>query len=257
MTREAQKEEETIIANRLIAAEGIRVDKLDCSKESPDVTLHVNDALCGLELTTYTSDQKQRSNEARWDRLRYETAKRVAAGALGKVWITLFFGHNNLPKYEEITAFLDELINLCDRHPPTSTTQDDEHWDFSEYPSLRRRLCSLQLRQIVHPLNFHISSDVQAGYTPRPDTHIAKIIEGKAKKSYRSDISELWLAIYSGLTITGQIAELPSEISDDGEWKATILAFEKSKFDRIYLVDHRNIVRLDRSRKWINLANSA
>lgn len=254
MTRKSQKEEETIIANRLIAAEGIRVDKLDCSKENPDVTLHVNDALCGLELTTYTFDQKQRSNEARWERLRNETTKLGATGALGKVWITLCFGHNAVPKRDEIPAFLNELSKLCDRHPPTSATQDDEHWDFSAYPRLRRHLCSLQLRQVDHPINFYLSSDVQAGYVPHPDARVAEIIEEKTKKSYHADLSELWLAIYSGLTVAGQIAELPSGSSGEGEWEATILVFEKSKFDRIYLIDHGNIVRLDHSRKWANLA---
>lgn len=253
MTREAQKEEETIIANRLIAAEGIRVDKLDCSKESPDVTLHVNNTLCGLELTTYTFDQKQRSNEARWERLYNETAKRRAIGAFGRVWITLCFGHNDVPKHGEIPAFLNELSKLCDRHPPTSATQDYDHWDFSAYPSLSRHLCSLQLRQVNHPIDFYLSSDVQAGFAPHPDARVAEIIEEKAKKSYHADLSELWLAIYSGLTVAGQISELPSESFEEGEWDTTVLVFKKSKFDRVYLIDHSNIVRLDRSGKWTNL----
>lgn len=253
MTRIDQKREEEAIARKLLMAENLAPEQFDCTGERPDILLTIAGRCIGLELTTYKSDQTQRASEARWDRLRNKMQHDAEQGSFGNLWINFCFGHKSLPIHSELEEFLSDLKKLLGKHPPSSSAEDDEHWDFAAYPNLDRHLCSLQIRELNAPLKFCVSSDVQAGYVAHPDQNLSEIVAKKARIVYRDKLAELWLAIYSGSTVTTQIAELPIPDTED-EWSKTGAAFSQSKFDRLYIVDHASIAKLDVSNRWTRLS---
>jgi hypothetical protein len=255
---EKQTELELFYLKPFLQRMEVEPENIERGEDPPDFYITYRSNRIAIELTEYHSQRKGTSGRAwraveqEWHRIRsLFIEERKQYPTLDDVHGFLFFRELEMPPAAKRAQFVTELLNFGISQ--YKTLKEEESWfdSFpSDYPLLNKYLKKMNLKKVHCYITWDRASAAFVGITEK---ELKECVLKKLRMSRPQQITENWLLIVSGASMSQQIGLTPYETFN--QFAQINNSLEKSYFDKVFFYQYafNRILCWSHDRQWVEV----